>query len=144
MRGALIVISMLLALPAYTPKNNFSVYVTIFVHHDRRQWTYHLDAGGISVVRHSLEGGPDVTVLRKDLTPGQLKKLDRYFAVYPLGGLEKKYINENIDGDTFTWYNISINSMQKNTYVFYDRPKDLVELNRVINMLLPRQYRLWD
>jgi hypothetical protein len=144
MRRALIIIAMLLALPAYTPKNNFSVNITIFVHHDRRQWSYRLDAGGVSVVRHSLEGGDDVTVVRKDLPLEELKKLDRYFAAYPLGDLKKEYINENIDGDTFTWYNIMINSTHKNIYVFYDRPKDLVDLNRVINRLLPRQYRLWD
>ncbi|HNW27239.1 MAG TPA: hypothetical protein PKN50_02080 [Spirochaetota bacterium] len=143
MRLALI-IPLLLGGPRYVPKHDFALTITIYRINSQKLWTYALDMTGISVTRHSPGGEPDLVVHRRALTLKEIKKLDRFVGRYPFDSLEKYYINEGIHGDTGTVYCIRIHGGITDHYVYYARPGRVQELNRFINRLLPRQYRLWD
>ncbi|HPG50324.1 MAG TPA: hypothetical protein PLL11_07120 [Spirochaetota bacterium] len=54
------------------------------------------------------------------------------------------YTDESIDGDSCSRYYFSINRSDRESYVCYARPPELAGLNRMINGLLPRRYRLWS
>ncbi|OHD63263.1 MAG: hypothetical protein A2176_11810 [Spirochaetes bacterium RBG_13_51_14] len=144
MRHILIVIPLLFRAVGYMPETSFSVIITIYAGTARALWTYSLDTESISVTRHSANGDPDRIVERRALTLKEIKKLDKYFTLFPLQRLAKQYVNEKIHGDTCSRYFVRINREEKQTYVCYARPEELLDLNRVINRLLPRQYRLWD
>jgi hypothetical protein len=141
---SVLIMTLLLGSASYVPDNNLSLTISLYTLDNRKLWTYALDMRSISVTRHSLSGEPDRLLHRRDLTVRETKKLDRFLARYPFDRLEKYYINEGIHGDTGTVYRIRINKNGKDLYVYYARPAAVLELNRFINRLLPRQYRLWD
>jgi hypothetical protein len=136
------ILSLALATAAYTPKTDFSVIITVF-RGERPLWTYRLTGESITVKRHYTDGRPEATALKRDLTVKEIKRLDRYFAGFPLTGLERHYVDERVDGDSCLRYIVRINRDERESYVCYARPGGLAGLNRAINRLLPRQYRLW-
>ncbi|HPL17942.1 MAG TPA: hypothetical protein PL180_14710 [Spirochaetota bacterium] len=139
-----VIIPLLLGGPAYVPKHDLALTITIYRIDNQKLWTYALDMSGISVTRHSTGGGPDLIVHRRALTLQEIKKLDRFLGRYPFDSLDNYYVNEDIHGDTGTVYRIRINRGSTEHYIYYARPGRVLELNRFINRLLPRQYRLWD
>ena len=138
-----IVLSLVLAAAAYVPRTDFSVIITIYFKGTRPLWTYRLSAERMTVTRHYTDGTADATMLERSLTLKEIKALDRFFNGYRLGELKHHYTDESIEGDSCSRYYFSINRIDKESYVCYARPAELAELNRVINGLLPRQYRLW-
>ena len=138
-----VILSLALSAGAYTPKTDFSVRVTVFVQGIRPLWTYRLSAEGVSVTRHFTDGRADETTLQRPLTLKEIKRLDKYFAAFPIGELKRDYADEKVDGDSCTRYLVKINGNETVSYACYGRPAELVGLNRVINALLPEQYRLW-
>ncbi|MBP7734430.1 MAG: hypothetical protein KA369_00520 [Spirochaetes bacterium] len=139
-----LIIALLGGSAGYVPKNDLVLTITIYAIDSRKLWTYVLDTRRISVTRHFTRGEPDRVLLERPLTLQEIKKLDRFLGRYPFDSLEKYYINERIHGSTGTVYHIRINRKGKDSYVFYARPESLLELNRFINRLLPRQFHLWD
>jgi hypothetical protein len=136
------ILSLVAVAAAYTPKNDFAVTVTVY-RGMKPLWTYCLSGDSISVTRHYAEGRREATALKRDLTVKEMKRLDRYFAAFPLAGLQRRYTDERYDGDSCLRYLVKINRGEKESYVCYARPAELAGLNRAINRLLPRQYRLW-
>lgn len=139
-----LIIPFLLGVSGYAPKHDLALTITMYRINTQKIWTYALDMAGISVTRHCPGGGPDLIVHRRPLTLKEIKKLDRFVGRFPFDSLEKHYVNESIHGDTGTVYRIRINRGMRDHYVYYARPARVLELNRFINRLLPRQYRLWD
>lgn len=139
-----LIITLLMGSAGYVPHNNLALTITIYTISNQKLWTYTLDMNSISVTRHSLNNEPDRLLHQRALSLKEIKKLDRFLARYPFDKLEKYYINEGVHGDTGTMYRIRINRGGKELYVYYARPGTVLELNRFINKLLPRQYRLWD
>ncbi len=137
------ILSLVLAAAAYVPGTDFSVIITIYFKGTRPLWTYRLSAERITVTRHYTDGTAGATMLERSLTLKELKALDRFFTGYSLVELKHHYTDEAIEGDSCSRYYFSINRVDKESYVCYARPAELAELNRVINGLLPRQYRLW-
>ncbi|MBN2158152.1 MAG: hypothetical protein JW807_02065 [Spirochaetes bacterium] len=129
----------------YNPKNRVSV--TIILHDiigHRALWTYELDNNHIRVTRHASVERPDSVIFERNLTYNEKKKLSRFFGGFPIHKIEKKYIGRTHTGDSCSIYRIKINAVEKGAYVYYSRPEELLELNRFINRLLPRRFRLWD
>jgi hypothetical protein len=144
MKRASAVLSLALAAATYVPGADFSVIITIYFKGTRPLWTYRLTTGSITVTRHYTDGTPDSTVLERALTVKEIMALDRYFTGFNLGELKHQYTDESIDGDSCSRYYFSINRSEKESYVCYARPPELSALNRTINGLLPRRYRLWS
>lgn len=144
MAGCALIITLLMGGAAYVPANDCSLEIVIYNLDNRRLWTYAIGMTSLSVTWHSPSGEPDRLMYRRGLTAGETKKLDRFLARYPFGRLEKYYVNERINGNTGTVYRIRINKNIKDVFVFYARPEQVLELNRFINRLLPRQFHLWD
>jgi hypothetical protein len=142
--GFLMAIALLSSGPDYTPKTSITLVITIYSTGDQKLWTYTLENRRISVTRHFPDGRRDMPVFRRDLTVDEAKRLDRYFRGFSLHELKKEYIDTDTGGDSYTCYHIKINTSAKDVYVFYARPDKLLNLNRVINRLLPQQYHLWD
>jgi hypothetical protein len=138
-----VILSLALAAGVYTPKTDFSVRITIYFQGTRPLWTYRLSAEGVSVTRHYIDGRTDETPVKRALTVQEIKRLDKYFAAFPIGELKRDYVDERVDGDSCSRYLVKINGNEKASYACYGRPAELIGLNRVINGLLPRQYRLW-
>ena len=53
-----VIIPLLLGGPAYVPKHDLALTITIYRIDNQKLWTYALDMSGISVTRHSTGGGP--------------------------------------------------------------------------------------
>jgi len=138
------VLSLVLVAAAYVPRTDFSVIITIYFKGTRPLWTYRLTTRSITVTRHYTDGTTDSPVLERALTPKEIQALDRYFTVFNPGGLMHHYTDESIDGDSCSRYYFSINRSDRESYVCYARPPELAGLNRMINGLLPRRYRLWS
>jgi hypothetical protein len=136
------ILSLALAAAAYTPKTDFTVFITVF-RGEQPLWTYRLTGKRITITRHYTDGRPEATALKRDLTVQEIKKLDRYLAGFPLTGLQHHYVDERVNGDSCLRYHLKINWNERESYVCYARPAELAGLNRAINRLLPRQYRLW-
>lgn len=143
MKLASAVLSLALAAAAYVPRNDFSVVITVYFQGTRPLWTYRLSAERISVIRHYTDGTPDAAVLERALTVKEVKELDRFFTAFRPGELKHHYTDESIDGDSCSRYFFSINRNEREVYVCYARPPELAGLNRTINRLLPRRFRLW-
>lgn len=139
-----VIISLLLGSTGYVPKNNIALDIIIYNLNNQKLWTYALNMTSLSVTRHFLAGEADRLVHQRALTLREIKRLDRFLARYPFAALERYYINEKISGTSGTVYCITINRDGKEVFVYYARPAAVLELNRFINRLLPRQYHLWD
>ncbi len=144
MARLVLIIPLLLGSFGYVPKNELALTITICTINNRKLWTYALDMTGISVTKHSLSGEPDRLLHQRNLTLKETKKLDRFLGRYPFDSLKKYYVNEGVHGDTGTVYRVRLNRGVKDHYVYYARPDRVLELNRFINKLLPRQFWLWD
>jgi hypothetical protein len=144
MKPVAAVLSLAMVAAAYVPRTDFSVIITIYFKGTRPLWTYRLTTGSITVTRHYTDGTPDSPVLERALTPKEIRALDRYFTGFNPGGLKHHYTDESIDGDSCSRYYFSINRSDRESYVCYARPPELAGLNRMINDLLPRRYRLWS
>jgi hypothetical protein len=144
MANLALIIPLLLGSFGYVTKNELELTITICTINNQKLWTYALDMRGISVTKHSLSGEPDRLVHQRYLTLVETKKLDRFLGRYPFDSLEKYYINERVHGDTGAVYRIRINRSRNEHYVYYARPEKVLELNRFVNKLLPRQFWLWD
>jgi hypothetical protein len=128
---------------AYSPRNDFSVFIRIYTRGTSPLWTYRLTGDSISVTRHFTDGRRDSTALRRALTGLEIRRLDRFFTGFPLGGIKARYVDETVDGESCVCYIVKVNRNEKECYVCYARPAELAGLNRAINRLLPRRYRLW-
>jgi len=136
------ILSLILAASEFTPKNDFTVAVTVF-RGLRPFWTYSLSGESIEITRHYADGRRNAEVLKRNLTVKEIKRLDRFFSAFPLRTLQHRYVDEGVDGDSCLRYNVKINRGEQEAYVCYARPAELASLDRAINRLLPRQYRLW-
>ncbi len=139
-----LIIPLLLGSFGYVPKNDLTLTITIYNINNQKLRTYALDMTRISVVQHSLNGEPDRFLHQRNLNLKEIKKLDRFISRYFFDSLEKYYINEGVHGNTGMVYRIRLNRGMKDHYVYYARPAKVLELNRFINRLLPRQFQLWD
>ena len=140
MIGSLLAASAVSAAPA----DSFDVTVEIFTLPRKKIWTYRLTPGAVSIFRRAVDAGRDTTAYRRDLSENQRRSLGRFFRRFPLERLESNYIGERYQGETFYAYHIQINKIKKDIYVYYARPDELLDLNRALNRLLPREFHLWS
>lgn len=122
---------------------NYVIKRTDYVKSTYKTFTYELKNDSIIVMRYSTNNRPTKLLYSNVLNTEQKYKLTNVLKDFDLAKMQSKYIDENIDGEGHSVYDLTINQEFKNIYVYFGSEPNLKKLDAFIYEILPKDQNNW-
>lgn len=127
---------------AQTPVS-YVIKRTDYVKGTYKTFTYELKNDSIIVTRYSTNNRPTKLLYSNSLNSGQISKLTKILKDFDLSKMQSKYIDENVEGEGHSVYDLKINQEFKNIYVYFGIEPNLKKLDSFIYEILPEDQNGW-
>jgi hypothetical protein len=122
---------------------NYNIKRTDYVKGTYITFTYEIRNDSVYVTRYSTNNQAPKMVYSNKLTSIQIIKLQNILNVFDLKSLNEKYIDENVEGECHSVYDIKIEGVTKNIYVYFVQVPILKKLDNFIYEILPEDKNSW-
>ena len=108
-----------------------------------RTMKFELLNDAITVTRYSTNDRPPKTLYSAGLNAKQGSKLRAILCGIDLKKMKNEYINNNVEGEGHSVYDIQINKDSKSIYVYFAEEPSIKKLDKFISGILPKNQNGW-
>jgi hypothetical protein len=89
-----------------------------------------------------MNADPAENIVKRKLTDKEKNNFSEFMCTFPLKDLNKSYDNDQVEGEMSYMFNIAVDGLKKDIFVYFRNQKNLKQLCNKIDDLLPQECKI--